>query len=122
MIIFGCCVILTLHFMDSGATGLTKNGWHYIRTFLTFGYGSTLFNLVYVLMFLTDEEWFKEEIGWIKSWFKKKPAPSVVPAAPQAAPVAADQAMPTGRMFCPVCGKEQEPGSLFCSGCGSKLS
>jgi len=122
LIIFGCCVILTLHFMDSGASGLTKNGWHYIRTFLTFGYGSTLFNLVYVLMFLTDEEWFLEEIGWIKSWFKKKPALAVASQSAPVSPAApVNQAAPAGRVFCPVCGKEQEPGSVFCSNCGNKL-
>ena len=120
LIIFGCCVILTLHFTDVNAAVLARNGWRSFKILFVSGYGNALFHLVYVLMFLTDEEWFKEEIGWIRSWFKKKPAAAPA-AAPQAAPAPVNQAAPAGRVFCPVCGKEQEPGSVFCSGCGTRL-
>ena len=119
LIIFGCCMILTLHFTDMNAAALARNGWRSFKILFTNGYGNALFHLVYVLMFLTDEEWFKEEIGWIRSWFKKKRAATPA-AAPQAAPAPVDQAAPA-RVFCPVCGKEQEPGSVFCSGCGTRL-
>ena len=115
LIIFCVMVVLFWHFSNNAQTSFLKGGLYYARTMISFGIGTIMFFATYIVLFVTDKDWLNDELAWIKSWFKKKPAPVSAPARP-AAPVA-----PAARTFCPYCGKEQETGSLFCSGCGNKL-